>query len=375
MALVVPTRIGGVAGGVLVAVVAVVLMNGVNFLDGLDTLASGTAAVGCVAFAVLLHGGGRDIGVAVAAALAGFLLYNRPPARVYLGDGGSYLLGAALALLLASAWGPGTRPALGVASLAIVAVPVGEVAFAVVRRARARQSITSGDRRHPYDLAMARGWSRARGRVGVYRGRGGVRSGGGGEFESTPRGRAGRVRRGGRSGFGGGGGTCRGALTRTEGHDVSRVYLSPPDVGDEERRLLLEALDSGWIAPLGPHVDLFEQELARRVGVPHAVALSSGTAALHLALLLVGVGPGDDVLVPTFTFVATANAATYIGARPVLVDCDAETWQLDPDLVAQELEDRRRRGALPQAVIAVDLYGQCADYGRLAPLCERTGCL
>ncbi len=160
VALVVPTRVGGVAGGVLVAVVAVVLMNGVNFLDGLDALAAGSAAVGCVAFAVLLHGAGRDLGVAVAAALAGFLLYNRPPARVYLGDGGSYLLGAALALLLASAWAPGTRSALGVASLAIVAVPVGEVAFAVARRARARQSITSGDRRHPYDLAVARGWSR-----------------------------------------------------------------------------------------------------------------------------------------------------------------------------------------------------------------------
>jgi dTDP-4-amino-4,6-dideoxygalactose transaminase len=154
---------------------------------------------------------------------------------------------------------------------------------------------------------------------------------------------------------------------------MSRVYLSPPDVGDEERRLLLEALDSGWIAPLGPHVDMFEEELASRIGVPHAVALSSGTAALHLALLLAGVGPGDDVLVPTFTFVATANAATYIGARPVLVDCDADTWQISPDLVAQDLEDRARRGALPSAVVTVDLYGQTADYGRLVPVCEEYG--
>jgi dTDP-4-amino-4,6-dideoxygalactose transaminase len=151
---------------------------------------------------------------------------------------------------------------------------------------------------------------------------------------------------------------------------MSRVYLSPPDVGDDERRLLLDALDSGWIAPLGPHVDMFEDELARRVGVPYAVALSSGTAALHLALLLVGVGPGDDVLVPSFTFVATANAATYLGARPVLVDCDEATWQLAPDLVAEELRERARRGSLPRAVVAVDLYGQSADYGRLVPLCE-----
>jgi dTDP-4-amino-4,6-dideoxygalactose transaminase len=154
---------------------------------------------------------------------------------------------------------------------------------------------------------------------------------------------------------------------------MSRVYLSPPDVGDEERRLLLEALDSGWIAPLGPHVDMFEHELASRIGVPHAVALSSGTAALHLALLLAGVGPGEDVLVPTFTFVATANAATYIGARPVLVDCDADTWQISPDLVAQDLEDRARRGTLPSALVTVDLYGQTADYGRLVPVCEEYG--
>ena len=154
---------------------------------------------------------------------------------------------------------------------------------------------------------------------------------------------------------------------------MSRVYLSPPDVGDEERRLLLEALDSGWIAPLGPHVDLFEHELAGRVGVANAVALSSGTAALHLALLLVGVRPGDDVLVPTFTFVATANTASYIGARPVLVDCDADTWQMSPDLLAEELAERARRGTLPRAVVAVDLYGQTADYDALEPLCAEYG--
>ena len=154
---------------------------------------------------------------------------------------------------------------------------------------------------------------------------------------------------------------------------MTRVYLSPPDVGDEERRLLLEALDSGWIAPHGPHVDAFEAELAERVGVAYGVALSSGTAALHLALLLVGVRPGDDVLVPTFTFVATANVATYIGARPVLVDCDAETWQMAPDLELRSSRTGRARGALPKAVVTVDLYGQTADYGRLVPLCEEYG--
>ena len=154
---------------------------------------------------------------------------------------------------------------------------------------------------------------------------------------------------------------------------MTRVYLSPPDVGPAERALLLEAFDSGWIAPVGPQLDAFEAELAARVGVPHVLAVSSGTAALHLALLLVGVQPGDDVLVPTFTFVATANAVRYLGACPVFVDCDAATWQLDPDLVADELDRRGRQGRLPRAVVSVDLYGQPADYDRLEASCRAHG--
>lgn len=146
---------------------------------------------------------------------------------------------------------------------------------------------------------------------------------------------------------------------------MSRIYLSPPEVGPEERQMLLDAFDSNWIAPLGPDVDAFEAELAERVGVGHAVALSSGTAALHLALLMLGVGRGDEVLVPSFTFVATANAVSYLGAEPVFVDCSASTWNIDPDLVADELAVRARDGRLPRALVTVDLYGQSADYDAL----------
>ncbi len=146
---------------------------------------------------------------------------------------------------------------------------------------------------------------------------------------------------------------------------MSRIYLSPPDVGPEERRMLLEAFDSNWIAPLGPDVDAFEAELAERVGIGHAVALSSGTAGLHLSLLMLGVGPGDEVLVPSFTFVATANAVCYLGAEPVFVDSSASTWNIDPDLVADELAVRARQGRLPRALVTVDLYGQSADYDAL----------
>ena len=151
---------------------------------------------------------------------------------------------------------------------------------------------------------------------------------------------------------------------------MTRIYLSPPEVGETERRMLLDAFDSNWIAPVGPDIDAFEQELAERAGVHHAVALTSGTAALHLGLLLVGVGPGDDVLVPSFTFVATAAAVTYVGATPVFVDCSASNWTIDPALVAEELATRARRGQLPAAVVTVDLYGQTADYDALTTLCE-----
>ena len=154
---------------------------------------------------------------------------------------------------------------------------------------------------------------------------------------------------------------------------MKRIYLSPPDVGAAERALLLDAFDSGWIAPLGPHVDAFEREFAAAVGVPHAVALSSGTAALHLALEILGAGRGDEVITSTLTFAATANAICYVGATPVFVDVSPETWNLDPDRLDEELARRARLGRRVAAVIAVDLYGQSADYRRIEAICERHG--
>jgi dTDP-4-amino-4,6-dideoxygalactose transaminase len=151
---------------------------------------------------------------------------------------------------------------------------------------------------------------------------------------------------------------------------MARIFLSPPDTTAEERELLLDAFDSNWIAPLGPHVDAFERELAARVGVTDAAALSSGTAALHLALLLLGVEPGDQVIVPTLTFVATANAACYVGAEPVFVDSDPADWNVDANLVAADLYARARQGRKPAAVISVDLLGGCPDYDVLTAACE-----
>jgi dTDP-4-amino-4,6-dideoxygalactose transaminase len=153
----------------------------------------------------------------------------------------------------------------------------------------------------------------------------------------------------------------------------TRIYLSPPDVSDVERKLLLAAFDSNWVAPVGPDLDAFEAQVADLVGVRHAVALSSGTAALHLALVAAGVRRGDTVLVPSFTFAATANAVMYLGARPVFLDSTAESWNVDPELVADELHRRARAARLPRAVIVVDMYGQCADYDPLLAVCDRYG--
>lgn len=153
------------------------------------------------------------------------------------------------------------------------------------------------------------------------------------------------------------------------------IYLSPPDIRAAERERLLAAVDSGWAAPAGPELDAFEHELAELANVPYAVALSSGTAGLHLALLVLGVSPGDEVLVSTYTFVATANAVRYLNAVPVFLDSEDRTWNMSPELLAEELEERKRRGRLPRAAVIVDLYGQCADYDSLLPLCRENGVL
>ena len=156
---------------------------------------------------------------------------------------------------------------------------------------------------------------------------------------------------------------------------MSRILLSPPHMSGREIDLVADAFASNWIVPLGPHVDAFERELAAGLGPGwYAAALSSGTAAIHLALDLLGVGPGDDVLCSTLTFVATANPIVQAGARPVFLDSERRTWNLDPALLAEELAERRRAGRpMPKAAIVVDLYGQCADWQPILAACAEHG--
>jgi dTDP-4-amino-4,6-dideoxygalactose transaminase len=151
------------------------------------------------------------------------------------------------------------------------------------------------------------------------------------------------------------------------------VLLSGSDVGPLELEYVAAALRSGWVAPVGPDLDLFEREIADRVGVPYAVAVNSGTAALHLALMGIGVGPGDVVVVPTLTFAAPANAVAYTRAAPIFVDCDATTGNLDADLLAGLLAGLSADRTSVRAVLTVDLFGRCADYDRILPLCDRYG--
>lgn len=150
--------------------------------------------------------------------------------------------------------------------------------------------------------------------------------------------------------------------------DYDRLYLSPPHLGRHEINYLHKALEDNWVAPTGPNLDGFERDICEFTGVSHCIALSSGTAAIHLGLLLLGVGPGDVVLCPSFTFVATANPITYLGATPVFVDSEADTWNLCPERLREAIDDQLRQGRKPKALVVVHLYGMPAKLREILAL-------
>jgi len=150
-----------------------------------------------------------------------------------------------------------------------------------------------------------------------------------------------------------------------------RIYLSAPHLSGEEMEFVEEAFRTNWVAPLGPNVDAFERELKDYVGVPHATALSSGTAGLHLALLLLGAGPGDLIFCSSLTFVASANPILYVGATPVFIDSSPDTWNMSPAALERAFRWADEFGKLPKAVVVVSLYGQSADLDAIAEICSR----
>jgi dTDP-4-amino-4,6-dideoxygalactose transaminase len=151
---------------------------------------------------------------------------------------------------------------------------------------------------------------------------------------------------------------------------MKRIFLSAPDVGTRERELVAEAFDSGYIAPVGPMVDRFEREFAAYVGAPYAVAVSSGTAALHLALRLIDTQPGDVVIAPTLTFIGGVAPIVYEQARPLFVDSDPVSWCLDVSLLEEAFDLARQEGARVAAVMPTDLYGQACDVDGIRRVCD-----
>ncbi len=164
-----------------------------------------------------------------------------------------------------------------------------------------------------------------------------------------------------------------------------RIYLCSPHMGGGEMKYVQEAFDSNWIAPLGPNVDAFERELCAATGAKHVAALSSGTAAIHLSLIMLGVKPGDYVIGTSFTFSATVNPIAYLGATPVLVDSEPETWNMDPVLLERAIEGLNsegtehraqgtgRAGRLPKAIIVAHLYGMPAKMREIMAVADKYG--
>ena len=150
---------------------------------------------------------------------------------------------------------------------------------------------------------------------------------------------------------------------------AERIFLSAPHLTGNEQAYIQEAFDGNWIGPLGPHVEAFEQMLEKIVDVRRAVALSSGTAAIHLALQTLGVGAGDTVLASSFTFIGSVAPLRYVGAEPWFIDSDTESWNMDPNLLADAIQTALEEGRRPTAAIVVDIVGQSADYDPIRQLC------
>ena len=152
---------------------------------------------------------------------------------------------------------------------------------------------------------------------------------------------------------------------------TKQILLSTPHMGEQELKFVQEAFDTNWIAPVGPHINAFEEEFCQLTGAGYAAAVTSGTAAIHLALRLLNVERGDEIFCSTLTFIASANPIVYQGAKPVFIDSDRTSWNMNPDLLQEALQKRAKIGKLPKAVMLVHLYGQCADIDPIVKICQR----
>ncbi|MEA2042153.1 MAG: aminotransferase class I/II-fold pyridoxal phosphate-dependent enzyme [Bacteroidota bacterium] len=151
----------------------------------------------------------------------------------------------------------------------------------------------------------------------------------------------------------------------------NKIWLSSPHLGGNEQKFVNEAFAENWIAPLGPNVNGFEEDLTKFSGAKHAAALSAGTAALHLAMIMLGVRAGDEVIASSFTFSASVNPITYLGAVPILIDSEPDTWNMSPELMEEAIKDRIAKGNMPKAIILVYLYGMPAKIEEIFNIAKR----
>lgn len=160
-------------------------------------------------------------------------------------------------------------------------------------------------------------------------------------------------------------------MKRYNNKPSKRIFLSSPHMSGKEMKFIRKAFQSNYIAPEGPQIDEFETKLSKRIGIPYVLAVSSGTAAMHLALRCLGVGPGDEVIASSFTFIGSVSPIVFQGGTPLFIDSDRISWNMDPDLLEKEIEACEKRGKRPRAVIPTDIYGQCVDMDRICKICSR----
>ena len=384
---------------VLTVVWIVGLTNVYNFMDGIDGIAGAQGVVAGAAWAVLGVQTGVPLvtvsGVAYAAGCAGFLAHNWSPARIFMGDVGSAFLGFSFAVMplvflrqhaeLHPHVGAALSGSLPVFAGLVVWPFIGDGMFTFLRRLRHGENVMKAHRSHLYQRLTISGWTHARvSQLYLWWSAGSA-------LAALAYVQGGTIVRGSVLLFAAASLVAVHRVTKIAERRVKagvaaaglphnpeqtirpRLFLSPPHLGSDEFKFVTEAFENNWIAPAGPNLKAFEEEFAAKVGVKHAVAVASGTAALHLSLRAIGMRAGDEVFVSSFTFIATANPIVYEGGRPVFIDSEAMSWNMDPDLLAAALEDRARKGKLPRAVIVAHIYGQAANMGPILAVCARHG--
>lgn len=383
--------------GLAIAILWVVgLTNVYNFMDGVDGIAGVQAVVAglaWLAFGWYFHLPVIMVASALTTAFAlGFLYFNWEPAKVFMGDVGSAFYGfifAALPLLALAESGRDIQllnvKVAGFAGLVVFPF-VFDGVFTFIRRLKKRENVMKAHRSHLYQRLYQAGWRHSQislfyaclavcsaGLAFLYVTQTGPLSAGGPILALITGWMLTRFVKSWEEGSPALAPSAKPKLPVAERPDAGRLFLSPPHLSGMEETHLMTALRQNWIAPVGPSQRAFEEELARYHGTDDALATVSGTAAIHLALRLSGINPGDTVLCSTFSFIASSNPIHYLGGRPVFIDSDPHNWNLSLDALRTAVESERHAGYPPKALILVHAYGLTADLDPILDYCRQEG--